>query len=105
MPLIARPVSANMFVLCLVLGAIVNICDSDISAINTQQLCEAMVILVTLNNFSNWNLKEMALHPPLHLGFLCLVSIKSNTKAILLRTFIELAINPEYLLCSCRGWC
>ena len=68
MPLIARPVSANMFVLCLVLGAIVNICDSDISAINTQQLCEAMVILVTLEQLLELELKRNGASSPSPLG-------------------------------------
>lgn len=92
MPLTARPVSANMFALSKVLFrcATVNIREGDILSINSS---------VKRWIYADQLLKpaEMVLHRPVHQGGLGLVSVKYKARASLLRTFIELAVNPEYI--------
>ena len=92
MPLVLRPMSANIFALskawfrC----ASVNLRETDFSAVNS--------------SIKKWLYADLLLKPdentlfrPIWYGGLGLASIKYKSMAYLIRTFLELAANPDYI--------
>ena len=90
MPLLLRPYSANCYALskCWFISSTVNFREQDISNINSS---------IKKLMYGNLLLKpeEMVLHRPVSAGGLGFISIKLKSLAYLLRTFLELSVNPN----------
>ena len=91
MPLLLRPLSANIFALSKVWFrcASVNLLEADFSAVNS--------------SLKKWLYADLLLKPdesilfrPVWYGGLGLASIKHKSVAYLIQTFLELAANPNY---------